>query len=214
MQLPADQKEWRSFYHPADAEKWCEIYCTIDHDLEECRTYLDHKKMPEKLAAQEPHHGEHHRDDPDSDKQLDKINVIFEGNLSISSKTRGNKVKREINLTQRIKPERRMKWFETDTSFEPEVHPETELSNWNLLFVVKLQIRRHKVTKTLVDNGASLNLIMRKTLIEMGLSLPDLIPVHITFHDVIPGQSSTPIRRIDLDVVRIRRQQAPRDINI
>jgi hypothetical protein len=80
--------------------------------------------------------------------------------------------------------------------------------------VVKLQIRRHKVTKTLVDNGASLNLIMRKTLIEMGLSLPDLIPVHVTFHDVIPGQSSTPIRRIDLDVVRIRRQQAPRDINI
>jgi hypothetical protein len=80
--------------------------------------------------------------------------------------------------------------------------------------MVKLSIGRYRVAKTLIENRVSLNLIMRKTLIEMGLSLPDLIPVHITFHDVIPGQSSTPIRRIDLDVVRIRRQQAPRDINI
>jgi hypothetical protein len=40
--------------------------------------------------------------------------------------------------------------------------------------VVKLSIGRHKVTKTLIDNGASLNLIMRKTFIEMGLNLKDL----------------------------------------
>jgi hypothetical protein len=56
------------------------------------------------------------------------------------------------------------------------------------------------VTKTLIDNGASLNLIMRKTFIEMSLNLKDLLPVHNTFHGVIPGQSSTPIERIDLEV--------------
>jgi hypothetical protein len=56
------------------------------------------------------------------------------------------------------------------------------------------------VAKTLIDNGASLNLIMRKTFIEMSLNLADLTPVHDTFHDVIPGQSSTPIGRIDLEV--------------
>jgi hypothetical protein len=66
--------------------------------------------------------------------------------------------------------------------------------------VVKLPIERHKVAKALIDNGASLNLIMRKTFIEMGLNLKDLILVHNTFHRVIPGQSSTPIRRIDLEV--------------
>jgi hypothetical protein len=69
-----------------------------------------------------------------------------------------------------------------------------------LPFVVKLPIRRHKVAKTLVDNEASLNLIMRKTFIEMGLNLSDLTLVHNTFHDVIPGQSSTPIGYIDLEV--------------
>jgi hypothetical protein len=42
--------------------------------------------------------------------------------------------------------------------------------------MVKLQIGRHKVAKTLIDNGASLNHIMRKTFIEMGLNLKDLTP--------------------------------------
>jgi hypothetical protein len=56
------------------------------------------------------------------------------------------------------------------------------------------------VAKTLVDNDASLNLIMRKTFIGIGLNLVDLTSVHDMFHDVIPGQSSTPIRRIDLEI--------------
>jgi hypothetical protein len=64
-----------------------------------------------------------------------------------------------------------MKWSDTDISFGLEDHPKIEISNQNLPFVVKLPIRRHKVAKTLIDNGASLNLIMRKTFIEMTLSL-------------------------------------------
>jgi hypothetical protein len=59
--------------------------------------------------------------------------------------------------------------------------------------MVKLPIGRYKVVKTLFDNGASLDLIMRKTFIEMGLNLKDLTPAHDTFHGVIPGQSSIPI---------------------
>jgi hypothetical protein len=74
------------------------------------------------------------------------------------------------------------------------------MSDRNLPFVVKLSIGWHKVTKTLIDNVASLNLIMRKTFIEMGLNLKDLTPIHDTFRRVIPGQSSTPIRCMDLEV--------------
>jgi hypothetical protein len=40
------QKERKPFRRPNDAEKWCEIHCTAGHDLEECKTFLDHKKMP------------------------------------------------------------------------------------------------------------------------------------------------------------------------
>jgi hypothetical protein len=52
----------------------------------------------------------------------------------------------------------------------------------------------------MIDSGASLNLLMRRTFIEMGLSLADLTPVQDTFYGIIPGQSSTPIGRIDLEV--------------
>jgi hypothetical protein len=56
------------------------------------------------------------------------------------------------------------------------------------------------VAKTLADNGTSLNLIMRKTFIKMGLNLAYLTSVYDTFHSVISGQSSTPNERIDLKV--------------
>jgi hypothetical protein len=61
------------------------------------------------------------------------------------------------------------------------------LSDRNLPFVVKIPIRWHKVTKTLIDNWTSLNLMMKKTFIEMGLNLAELTPVHDTFHRINPG---------------------------
>jgi hypothetical protein len=93
-----------------------------------------------------------------------------------------------------------MRWSDVDISFRPEDHPNTELSERNLSFVVKIPIGRHKVAKTMIDSGASLNLLMRRTFIEMGMNLADLTPVQDTFHGIIPGQSSTPIGRIDLEV--------------
>jgi hypothetical protein len=52
----------------------------------------------------------------------------------------------------------------------------------------------------MIGSGASLNLLVRRTFIEMGLSLADLTPVQDTFHENIPGQSSMPVGRIDLEV--------------
>jgi hypothetical protein len=122
------------------------------------------------------------------------------GSMSIISKTQGKKLERVINLAQCIEPERMMRWSDINISFGPHDHPDTELSDKNLPFMIKLPIRRHKVAKTLINNGALLNLIMRKTFIEMGINLKDLTLVHDTFHGIIPGQSSTPVGQIDLEV--------------
>jgi hypothetical protein len=129
-----------------------------------------------------------------------EISMIFGGSMSITSKTQGKKLQREISLAQRIEPGRRMRWSDVDISFGPEDHPITELSDRNLPFVVKIPIGRHRVAKTMIDSGASLNLLMRRTFIEMGLSLADLTPVQDTFHGIIPGQSFMPIGRIDLEL--------------
>jgi hypothetical protein len=71
-----------------------------------------------------------------------------------------------------------MRWYEVDISFGTEDHPMTELSNQNLPFVIKLRIRHHKVAKTFIDNRTSLNLIMRKIFIKIGLNLAELTLVH------------------------------------
>jgi hypothetical protein len=120
--------------------------------------------------------------------------------MSITSKTQGKKLQREISLAQFIEPGRRMKWSNDYITFGPEDHPIIELSERNLPLVVKIPIGQHKVAKTLIDSRASLNLIMRRTFIEMGLNLSDMTPIHDTFHRVIPGHTSTPIGRINLEV--------------
>jgi hypothetical protein len=120
------------------------------------QNFLDRKKMPllAPPVTQEPHQGEHRQADPDNEDQMGEINVIFEGSMSITSKTQEKKLEREINLAQCIQPGRKMKWFDMDISFELEDHPDPELSERNLPFMVKPPIGWHKVAKTLIDNGA------------------------------------------------------------
>jgi hypothetical protein len=136
----------------------------------------------------------------DEDEHMAEINMIFGGSMSITSKTQGKKLQCEISLAQHIEPGRQMKWSDDYITFGSEDHPVTELSERNLPLVIKIPIGRHKVAKILIDNWTLLNLIMRRTFIEMGLNLSDLTPVHDTFHGVILGQVSTPIGCIDLEV--------------
>jgi hypothetical protein len=72
-----------------------------------------------------------------------------------------------------------MKWSDDYITFRPEDHPITELVERNLPLIIKIPIGWHKVAKILIDSGTSLNLIMRRTFIEMGLNLSDLTPYMI-----------------------------------
>jgi hypothetical protein len=71
---------------------------------------------------------------------MEEINMIFGGSMSIASKTQGKKLEREISLAQHIEPGRMMRWSDVDISFGPQDHPDTELSDRNLSFMVKLPI--------------------------------------------------------------------------
>jgi ATP-dependent protease ClpP protease subunit len=80
---------------------------------------LDRKKMPAPQAAQEQHQGEHHRADTDNEDQMDEISVIFKGSLSITSKTQGKKLEKEISLAQRIEQGR---WLPVGSSGNGNFH--------------------------------------------------------------------------------------------
>jgi hypothetical protein len=154
---------------------------------------------PAALAPQETRQVDQRRVDSNGNEQMREINVIFRGSMSITSRTQGKKIQREISLAQHIEPGRMMKWSDVSISFQLEDHLDIELFERNLPFMVKIPIGWHRVAKTLNDNGASLSLMM-KTFNEMGLNLAELTPVHNTFHRIILGQLSTPIGRIDLEV--------------
>jgi hypothetical protein len=79
---------------------------------------------------------------------MGEINVLFGGSMSLASKTLGKKLQHEISLAQRIEPGRRMRWSDIDISFRPEEHPDVELSDRNLPFIIKILIGCHKVAKT------------------------------------------------------------------
>jgi hypothetical protein len=163
-------------------------------------------------APQEPRWVDQRRADFDGDEQMGKINMIFGCRMSITSKTQRKRLQCEISQTQRIELGRRMKWSNVSILFRPEDHPDTELFDRNLPFMVKIPIGQHKVAKTLIDNGASLNLMMRKTFIEMGLNLVELTPVHDTFYEIILGQLSTPIGCIDLEVSCVSGENKRREV--
>jgi hypothetical protein len=98
----SEQKENRPFQCLDDAKKWCEIHRTAGHDLKECKTFLDHKKMlpPAAPAPQDPHRGKHHREDPNDDEHMVEINMIFRGSMSNTSKMHGKELQCGISLAQ------------------------------------------------------------------------------------------------------------------
>ncbi len=67
-----------------------------------------------------------------------------------------------------------MRWSDVDISIGPEDHSDMKLFDRNMPFMVKIPIRWHNVAKTLIDSRALLNLMMRKSFIEMGLNLAEL----------------------------------------
>jgi hypothetical protein len=70
-------------------EKWCEIHRTSRHDLKECKTFIDQKKMlpPTAPVTQEPRRVDQRRMNPVGDEQMAEINVIFGSSMYITSKT-------------------------------------------------------------------------------------------------------------------------------
>jgi hypothetical protein len=76
----SDQKEKRPFQRPDGVEKWCEIHRTNGHDLEECKIFLDRKRISPP-TPQDPCWGEHRREISDGDEHMAEINVIFGGGM-------------------------------------------------------------------------------------------------------------------------------------
>ncbi|KAI4979900.1 hypothetical protein ZWY2020_016653 [Hordeum vulgare] len=58
-----------------------------------------------------------------------------------------------------------------------------------------------RFSRVLVDGGSSINILYLDTLLKLGLKETDVLPTSTVFHDIVPGQSCSPIGKIQLDVL-------------
>ena len=58
-----------------------------------------------------------------------------------------------------------------------------------------------RFTRVLIDNGRSINIMYRDTMVKMGISPNMLEPTSTTFHGIVPGVSCAPMGKIWVDVL-------------
>ncbi|KAI4983752.1 hypothetical protein ZWY2020_025618 [Hordeum vulgare] len=58
-----------------------------------------------------------------------------------------------------------------------------------------------RFSRVLVDGGNSINILYLDTLLKLGLKDTDVLPTNTVFHGIVPGQSCSPIGKIQLDVL-------------
>jgi hypothetical protein len=67
--------------------------------------------------------------------------------------------------------------------------------------VLEAQIGGFTTKKVFMDGGSSINLIYTDTLCKMRIPVSDLKPLETSFHGIVPGKPTYPLRRINLDVI-------------
>jgi hypothetical protein len=53
-----------------------------------------------------------------------------------------------------------------------------------------------RFSRVLINNGSSINLLYRSSMEKLGILLAQLKPSRLTFHDIVPGHSCTPMGRV------------------
>ena len=69
-----------------------------------------------------------------------------------------------------------------------------------LSLIIKPYIRNYKVGRTLIDSSSGLNLLFANAYNNLGLPKKHLLPVKEPFYGILPGMSTFPLGRIDLQV--------------
>ena len=84
--------------------------------------------------------------------------------------------------------------------FDIHDHPLNFYNGPLLLLIIKPYIGNYKVGRTLIDSSSGLNLLFANAYNNLGLPKKHLLPVKEPFYGILPGMSTFPLGRIDLQV--------------
>ena len=110
----------------------------------------------------------------------------------------------EVNAVMPTVP-KFMYWSEQEISWSREDHPKVMPNPGGYALVVDPTFIgpdiNVKFTKVLIDNGSSINIMYRDTMLKLGIKENMLLPSRTTFHGIVPGVSCAPMGKIWIDVL-------------
>nr|ABA97921.1 retrotransposon protein, putative, Ty3-gypsy subclass [Oryza sativa Japonica Group] len=93
-----------------------------------------------------------------------------------------------------------MKWSQHKIEFSEADHPKIATIPGRYSIVVEPTIRNIKLTRVLIDDGSSINLLFASTLDAIGIPRSELTPTDQPFHGITPESSSKTLGKITLPV--------------
>lgn len=110
----------------------------------------------------------------------------------------------EVNAVMPAVP-KYMHWSEQEISWSRNDHPRVMPSPGAYALTVDPTFIGPTVnvrfSRVLIDNGSSINIMYRDTMVKMGISANMLQPSRTTFHGIVPGVSCAPMGKIWVDVL-------------
>ena len=100
---------------------------------------------------------------------------------------------------------RYMDWSDQEISWSQADHPKVMPRPGSYALVLDPTLVRPsknvKFSRTLIDDGSSINIMYRDTMNKLGVTENMLEPSKTTFHGIVPGVSCTPMGMVRVDVV-------------
>ncbi|KAI5015669.1 hypothetical protein ZWY2020_057059 [Hordeum vulgare] len=98
-----------------------------------------------------------------------------------------------------------MHWSEKPITWSRVDHPAVMPNPGSYVLILDPTFASQRLTCrfswVLVDGGSNINILYLDILLKLGLKEKDVLPTSIVFHDIVSGQSCSPIGKIQLDVL-------------
>jgi hypothetical protein len=142
------------------------------------------------------------KDDPGKDDDYqdltNTVNVIFDG---LPTKRSQKLILKEI-MSIESPAAIFLKWSEVPITFYQADQRTSFFEPGRFPLVLDLVVAGSRLTKLMIDGGNGLNVMLAKTLKEMGLNVTDMLTkTNSPFYGIVPGHTTVPLRQAVMSVI-------------
>jgi hypothetical protein len=173
----------------------------VKHTLEECVMLRRHFHGAGPPAEGGRAHDNYKKEDHKAEgfPEVHDCFMIYGGHVANASAWHRKQVRREVCSVKVAAPVY-LDWSDKPITFDQGDHPDRMPSPGKYPLVVGLVIGNIRLTKVLMDEGSSLNIIYAETLGLLQIDLSSIRAYAAPFHGIIPGKHVQPLGQLDLPV--------------